>query len=264
MNTNNKKLILLKRIRVLVGIVLTIIGVSCILLGYSEISNQFANELLTSVGVETGVAGLILLFLEYFLFQHNDELAEELKYYRELFKANGILSDNIFTTKIPDLCNLYSEFHTYHYTRRDNTEVWMYNPITLIKDDVRMSLTGERRTINKHNVPNQFVLQAGLKDNTLIIFSKKETYGSEETVIDIIRDFSNANNQLYCGFRFHATWDKNYSVSPVLLTVDPFLKGQRKKPFVLNDTQKNEVENEWKKIATIQKINPLILKIYEK
>lgn len=254
---------LIKRIRILVGVLLTIIGISSILLGYSEVGSPFVNELLSSIGVETGVAGLILLFLEYFLFQHNDTLTEELKYYRELFQANGILSDKIFTTKIPDLCQLNTDFHTYHFTRRDDNEVWMYNPIILNVDETRMSISGERRTINKHNQPNHFVLQAGLKDSNLIIFSKKEKYGSSETVTDIIRDFANANNQLYCGIRFHATWDKNYSVSPVLLTVKPFFKKQKKKPFVLDANQQIEIEKEWKKIAKIQKLTPLIIKMYE-
>jgi hypothetical protein len=47
------------------------------------------------------------------------------------------------------------------------------------------------------------------------------------------------------------------------MTVKPFFKNQRHKPFVLNDSRKNTVETEWKKIAEDQKIKPLLNTMFE-
>jgi len=172
----------------------------------TTISTAFPSQLLIALGAAIVGASLSLLFGSISDYQIPKILAESL--------------DPDFTSDESTIQPYRQKYHLYRVTEINEKPVWKHSVFDFSHYAGNGKLIAQETTFSPEGEACLYRVQAGMRDERLIIFIKALT-GKEPTAVCIFPSFGKDYKKRNCGLHIHENWDGKEQINPCILTLVP-------------------------------------------
>lgn len=216
------------------GYFLLLISTGMLMIAWgTAISTKFPSQLLIALGAAIVGASLSLLFGSLSDYQIPKILAESL--------------NPDFTSDESTIQPYRQKYHLYRVTEINEKPVWKYSTLDFSHYAGNGKLTAKEMNISPENINSYYEIQAGMRDEKLLMFEKATT-GKESTYVYIFPSFGKDYKKRNCGLHIHENWDGKEQINPCILTSIP-IRGWKKDENIPIEIEK-ELMRIWNKGIT--------------